>query len=797
MYLKSISLKNYRRFKSVELEFPDGIVGIIGNNGAGKSTLMEAIAWALFGTDASRTSKDQIKSISASKADVCRVILDFEMNGDNFEVVRELKGATHSVDASVIINKKVAARGNNPVNELIQRTLDMDYRAFMTSFYAKQRELNALSDFQPHKRKELLTRMLGIETVDTALRDLRLDKRDLEMRVELDRSRLKDKVELEAQRKEKSQNLNRLRDEHKVAKEKFNSATSGLKEVEKSWKELKAKQEEHTRLNQKSGIVQTEKRGLDAQLKSQDQERMKLLALDSESKRLQESLAQYEETKKRVDALDEMRVKAEQQRVTQSQTKDIETSLTKDRERLAVLRKELEPRAEIDKSVSQVKEKLVSAEKELEEKRNLYLRAEASSKSIGDEKAKLESQLKHVEKLGPDSVCDRCLRPMGSDYQDIRQHLLDEQNKIDEKLKSAEREKEKVREIGRGVRKTKIDLEEWKERLQKSVEEFSRLEGERENLERGVEEKKKNLSSLREMLKSLGEVEYDPTHHKRLKEEFERLEKLKQTLTGLASELKRLPVVEKNRKELTEKLQVLDREEAKLRESLLHLRFSEEEYKRAERNLEERRKSVHSTELTLKDIDHNIEMVGKEIDQIKGEIESAARSAQRITEWEQQRRYLERLDMLFSDFRISLIGRIRPTLSRYARTLFLDLCDNRYEDFELDEDYEIFVQDQGEKFPLSRFSGGETDLANLCLRVAISLLISESSQVDFSFIILDEIFGSQDLLRKESILAALARLKNRFRQMFLITHIDDIKDSVENLVYVTENEDGSSDLLLQ
>jgi exonuclease SbcC len=76
-------------------------------------------------------------------------------------------------------------------------------------------------------------------------------------------------------------------------------------------------------------------------------------------------------------------------------------------------------------------------------------------------------------------------------------------------------------------------------------------------------------------------------------------------------------------------------------------------------------------------------------------------------------------------------------------------------------------------------------------------LISESSGVDFSFIILDEIFGSQDALRKENILSALAKLKNRFRQIFLITHIDDIKDSVENLIYVTENEDGTSDLQLQ
>ena len=371
MHLRSISLTNYRRFKSAELEFPDGIVGIIGNNGVGKSTLMEAVAWTLFGTDASRTSKDQIKSISASKADVCQVILDFELHGDNFQVVRELKGATHSVDASVIINKKVAARGNNPVNELIQRTLDMDYRAFMTSFYAKQRELNALSDLQPHKRKEFLARMLGIETVDAALKNLRLDKRDLEVKLELDRFRLKDKVELEAHRKEKSQNLSQLKEKYEASKEKFDSETSGLKETEKSWKELKAKQEEHIRHSQKSGVVQTEKRSLEAQLKSQEEERMKLIALDSESKRLQELLALYEETKKKVAALDEVRVKAERQKLAQNQIKEGEASLAVDQKRSAFLNKELEPKSEIEKDLKGVNEKLVSVEKELEVKRNL------------------------------------------------------------------------------------------------------------------------------------------------------------------------------------------------------------------------------------------------------------------------------------------------------------------------------------------------------------------------------------------------------------------------------------------
>ena len=242
---------------------------------------------------------------------------------------------------------------------------------------------------------------------------------------------------------------------------------------------------------------------------------------------------------------------------------------------------------------------------------------------------------------------------------------------------------------------------------------------------------------------------------------------------------------------------MLKQEEEKIEEAISHLQFSEEEYKKVEKSLEEKREYVHSTEMSLKDINHQMEMIGKEIDQIEGEIRNTIQLEQDIKGWGEEQRYLEKLDLLFSDFRVSLIGRIRPTLSRYAKTLFLELCENRYEDLELDEDYEIYIYDQGERLPISRFSGGETDLANLSLRIAISLLISESSQVGFSFIILDEIFGSQDTLRKENILNALARLKNRFRQIFLITHIDDIKDSVENLVYVTENEDGTSDLLLQ
>jgi exonuclease SbcC len=797
MRLRNIRLENYRRFGWAELEFPDGIVGVIGNNGAGKSTLMEAIAWALFGTDASRTSKDQIKSIFARKADVCRVILDFEMNGDNFQVVRELKGASNAVDASVIVNKKVAARGNNAVNDLVQKTLDMDYRAFMTSFYAKQRELNALSDYQPHKRKELLARMLGIETVDQALRNLRSDKREMELKLDFNRSRLVDKDGLRLREKEKSENVVVLKDSFRMTKEKLESRSSRLKEAENLWKALKAKYEEYVGLRQKASVMESQRESLAGQLRSQEEEKETLAELESEKMKLQNLLVPYEDVKERVSLLDKEKAKAEHSRATESQIQEIESSLTADTTRLERLNAELKSQDATEDDLKRVRAKLDSAEKELEEQRKLYVRLEASFQSGRDEKSRLDAQLRNVEKLGPDSVCDRCLRPMGADYDKVREHLLDEQSRLEEKLRPLEQRREEIKRKGQDVKSTRSELTEQRDKLQKSLEEFSKLQGQRQNLEISIKEKERMLASLREVLKKLGAVKYDSSLYIRLKEELERLESLRQKSTEVASELKRLPQVQKKIEELRQKVDSARREGKKLQEAVLALRFSEEEYRAAESDLEQKRKELHATELALKDVQHQLEIGQKEINQIKREIEDTVKLEQEIKGWQTEQRYLEKLDLLFSEFRVSLIGRIRPTLSRYARDLFLELSENRYEDLELDEDYEIYIYDRGERFPMNRFSGGETDLANLCLRIAISLLICESSQVRFSFIILDEIFGSQDLLRKENILNALAKLKNRFAQIFLITHIDDIKDSVENLVYVAENEDGTSDLVLE
>jgi len=150
------------------------------------------------------------------------------------------------------------------------------------------------------------------------------------------------------------------------------------------------------------------------------------------------------------------------------------------------------------------------------------------------------------------------------------------------------------------------------------------------------------------------------------------------------------------------------------------------------------------------------------------------------------------LTEVMTDFRTYLISRIRPTLSTYSSDFFERLTDGKYHQLELDENYNLLIYDNGQAYGIERFSGGEEDLANLCLRLAISEVITERAGGVFNFIILDEIFGSQDYIRRHNIMKALNLLSSKFRQIFLITHVDDVKDDMENIISVIENEDGGS-----
>ncbi|MDZ7303807.1 MAG: SMC family ATPase, partial [candidate division KSB1 bacterium] len=154
----------------------------------------------------------------------------------------------------------------------------------------------------------------------------------------------------------------------------------------------------------------------------------------------------------------------------------------------------------------------------------------------------------------------------------------------------------------------------------------------------------------------------------------------------------------------------------------------------------------------------------------------------------QARHELVLLDSLhehFKTFRTELAGRLRPLIADRASELLRMITAGRYSLLELDESYNIFIYDRNARYNLARFSGGEQDIANLCLRVAISQVVAQrTGKPPLQIIALDEIFGSQDEERKISVLATLQQLSNYFRQVFLITHVESIKENLPVVLQV-------------
>ena len=99
MILSRLKLENFKKYTSFEIEFGEGLIGIIGKNGSGKSTIFEAILFALYGEAKTRGNKELLKNANASDKDTVVVELDFEFEGILYKVAREFRGKTMSANA--------------------------------------------------------------------------------------------------------------------------------------------------------------------------------------------------------------------------------------------------------------------------------------------------------------------------------------------------------------------------------------------------------------------------------------------------------------------------------------------------------------------------------------------------------------------------------------------------------------------------------------------------------------------------------------------------------------------------
>ena len=156
---------------------------------------------------------------------------------------------------------------------------------------------------------------------------------------------------------------------------------------------------------------------------------------------------------------------------------------------------------------------------------------------------------------------------------------------------------------------------------------------------------------------------------------------------------------------------------------------------------------------------------------------------------------LSRMYDEFGEFDRYVARRVGPMLAETTERLLAQVTNSKYSQIRFDENYGIHVYDGDEDFPLSSFSGGERDVVALCARLALSEIVGSAAARPPRFLVLDEVFASLDVDRREQLLETLGVLANggHFRQMFIISHVEDVQQSpVMNEAWSISERDGSS-----
>ncbi|MHC1709929.1 MAG: AAA family ATPase [Methanomassiliicoccales archaeon] len=805
MRLRYMELRNYRKFRDAHIEFPDGVVAIVGSNGTGKTTILEAVTWALFGNASSvvRDNKEGVVSFGASPSDETSVVLEFDLGEDSYRLARSMKVKSLKTDASLEVNGKLLATGDTEVTNSIIDKLGMDHQAFFVSVFTKQKDLNALANLRPAERKALVLRMLRVDSLDKVIKAIDSDANSAKKEAEGVSASLRDA--------DGNDKLGSLKEEERLAAESLKRIVDGSSQL------LVDRKAAAERCQTTRGLWEAEEERYRQDVALERRQTGARAGLQA----MHESLTKLE---KEVDELQTIRARLPDLESAEKEYQDARTAaeghsalrevyLKRQRlaEELAAKKTEIESlRAEGEQAAREmsglpdIEASLATVETTLNETRELISSISAQARVAETEAGRLRAELvrskqkaEEIVKLGEDSNCPTCQRRMGAQYTDLLRRYQEEQKALDEGAALQD-------EIRKGLMEQRSRSEQRRDALEARRSKLISQSRLKASLDERVRKAQQSLSrtqeradALQKDLDSLGPVDYDAKAHDAARRKVTELEPSHLALNRAMTKMERLPLALEEKARMAV---VVASEEETLRSASQERRalgFDMKALLGRKKDHEEARQNEERLAQEIIRAEGEQRRLASEIDSLRKRASDLELLRSRQASLTKELETLNRLSQVMKGFKENVISRIVPTLSDVSSDLLTQLTEGKYGGMRLDENYQMWLYDQGEEFRLERFSGGEVDLANLCLRLAISRMIMERSGNQMNFLVLDEIFGSQDQSRKRSILETLGQLQKQFRQILLITHIDDVKDNVSAVLRVQEKENGSSTVVLE
>ena len=287
MIFKRLRLNNFKSYSNELIKFDKGITVIVGENGAGKSSIFEAISFALF----KQHTADKMGDLVRNNTDNMSVELDFISRGKEYRIIRD---KSKSKSSSRLLTKTSSnsefmslCSGDKEVSRYVQEILDMDANLFLNAIYVRQGEIAGLVDQQPADKKRLIGKLLGIDSLETAWRNLSPLISEYETKSAEIKGKLYSKPALQEEYDAKTSELNKL-------KSRGHELESQIEEVKKLKEEISENKRD----------MEREKEIYETQMNNLANEQSTLEKLEKDKQTLQENLDKIREAEEEMARLE-------------------------------------------------------------------------------------------------------------------------------------------------------------------------------------------------------------------------------------------------------------------------------------------------------------------------------------------------------------------------------------------------------------------------------------------------------------------------------------------------------------
>lgn len=830
---------------------------LCGANGHGKSALLDAVTWALWG----RARGHRLEQLIHQGEREMAVELEFEIEagGPRYRVARRYSRARSTPQSSLEL-AVASAGGWQPITANtvtateaeIERRLNMDYETFVNSAYLVQGRADLFAMATPGKRKDVLSRVLGLDLYDRLSERARHKARALQGRVEAQDIELERVEQIAASLPDAQARLAGASAELETAQREEASAAERLDLVRRQAAQMEERSREADALAERARREHARA----------DDARQEAEALRARIEGWRASIAKEAEIKAGFDAyqaarrrFDESVERARQADAVRAELRPIEERIAQERSRLEAeaasqrrrLEEELDPRAQalpaVETRLAAIDVEAQAAERESAEAADLAARsqeASAEARRLQDELARIKSEgdetrakLKMMEQHGHDdgAVCPLCATRLGEEgrsrvetgYRERIGELLDRHAA---QTSAREHADAQAKELGaqaqtaqRHADATRRDLDAERARLSEqrdgalraqaqAQEERAQLAERESALERGDYEREAQAQAeaLRERERALAadsqeqeslrdavrDLERWDAEHRRLDEAQRRLAEDEASLTGAAARAQEavaeLERIEAQRRRITEQVAEMPAVQARAAEL-------EAEHAQAARRRNE------ALEIRT---------------YLAGEVSRAEQALADAAERRKQREALRKEASVYNELAVAfgrggvqalLIEAAVPRLEDAANELLSRMTDGRMSlkietqrqrrtgraaSAEAIETLEILIADDTGTREYEMFSGGERFRVDFALRIALSKLLAWRAGARLPTLFIDEGFGTQDAQGRDRIVEAIGAIEDNFERILVITHMDEIKEAFPVRIEVSRTSDAGS-----